>query len=78
MINKQQIKDEIEKVKDEDLFVIYRIIQALAKTPSFEFPRQSEKETDWVKFVNNMYGCLSDDPIQRGKQGDFETREIIE
>ena len=79
MINKQQIKDEIEKVRDEDLDVIYRIIQALAKTPSTEISRQPEEpDANWIQFVDKMYGCLSDDPIQRGNPGEFEIREIIE
>ena len=49
MINKQQIKDEIDKVNDDDLTVIHRIIQALAKSPSIEFSRRPEQEPDWIK-----------------------------
>ncbi len=81
MVNKQQIKDEIEKVREEDLMVIYRIIQALAKTSSIELSMQSEtasKNVNWIQFIDQMYGCLSDDPIQRGDQSKFEIREIME
>ncbi|HPQ39541.1 MAG TPA: hypothetical protein PLV45_04135 [bacterium] len=81
MINKQQIKDEIDNVKDEDLLIVYRIVQALAKTPSMESsPKRvkSKRRANWYKFLDNMFGCMSDDPIVRGTQGEIETRDAIE
>lgn len=81
MINKQRIKDEIDKVKEEDLLIIYRIIQALVRTPSPTLSGKREKsmqKANWFKFINTMYGCMSDDPIERGQQGECEIRDMIE
>jgi hypothetical protein len=33
---------------------------------------------DWQSFIQNTYGCLADDPIERGTQGNDEKREAIE
>ena len=32
----------------------------------------------WQAFIQETYGCLTDDPIARGDQGTFETREVLE
>lgn len=34
--------------------------------------------SSWEEFIESTYGCLSDDQIERGKQGQYETREVIE
>jgi hypothetical protein len=81
IITKQNIKDEIDKIKDDDLLTIYRIVQALVKTPSLPplgKQNESNQKTSWIAFVDNMYGCVSDDPIKRGKQNEFEIRETLE
>lgn len=81
MIDKQQIKDEIENIKEEDLTIIYRIIKALAKTTPDDLPPNHDEKAlneSCIQFLDKMYGCLSDDPIKRGEQGEFEIREIIE
>ncbi len=81
MITRQKIKDEIDKIKDDDLLIIYRILQTLVKTPSLTplgKQDESNQETSWIKFIDKMYGCLSDDPIKRGKQDEFEIRDTLE
>ena len=47
-----------------------------------EFSDISERTRDfgqaeWHDFINKTYGCLADDPIERGSQGVFETRDEI-
>lgn len=41
------------------------------------FP-EKQSRAEWLEFVNKTYGCLADDPIQRGEQGVHEACETIE
>ncbi len=86
MISKERLKREIDQVQDQYLDVLYRIIQV------FEYSSEPEKhlygnvseitkpetEQEWLTFIEQTYGCLADDPIERGEQGEFEMREAIE
>lgn len=36
----------------------------------------SREKNEWLSFIESTYGCLSDDPIERGHQGDYEIREF--
>ncbi|MFQ5632644.1 MAG: hypothetical protein ACE5I1_28075, partial [bacterium] len=29
-------------------------------------------QSDWHEFIRETYGCLADDPIERGDQGTFD------
>lgn len=40
-------------------------------------PEVNEQRREWEAFVNEMYGALADDPIERGDQGIPETRDAI-
>ncbi len=84
MVTKELVKAEIEKVHDDDLELLYKIIKV------FESPSQRKKlpyskrkinkrdlERDWHQFIEETYGCLAEDPIERGDQGKFEIREEI-
>jgi hypothetical protein len=68
-MTKERIKAEIDKVSEEYLDVLYQIVKV------FEYPRA---EPDWSAFVKETYGCLADDPIERGAQGSYEIREAFE
>jgi hypothetical protein len=35
-------------------------------------------QTDWHTFLEETYGILADDPIERPPQGQFEEREPLE
>ncbi len=82
MINRALLKAEIDRVHDKYLGALYRIIK------SFESSADSERfnltsgisvsEQGWLRFVEETYGCLANDPIERGNQGDYEVREEIE
>ena len=72
MVTKELLKSEIEKVQDQYLGVLYRIIKAL------EEPGSSSRRTDstaWKTFVSETYGSMAESPIERGPQGEFEVRE---
>lgn len=72
MVTKELLKSEIEKVQDQYLGVLYRIIKAL------EEPGSGNRQTDttaWKAFVSETYGSMAESPIERGPQGDFEVRE---
>lgn len=79
MITREVLKDEIDRVQDKDLEVLYRIINALEN--SLDLTRvtcsSTVKTLKWEKFIETTYGCLFDDPIERGKQGQYEVREVI-
>ncbi len=79
MVKRETLKKEIDKVQDQYLGVLFKIIK------TFEIPDKSddflEIETDrqdWFEFIDKFAGCLEDDPIERGPQGEFEVRERID
>jgi hypothetical protein len=80
MITRELLKAEIDKVQDRYLDLLYRIIKALvnplspvAVTSQVDVPLSS-----WPSFIEQTYGSLADDPIERGDQGQYEVREAIE
>lgn len=85
MVTKELIKAEIEKVHDDDLELLFKIIKVFespsrGKKLSFSNKRKINKRDlaqDWHQFIEETYGCLAEDPIERGDQGKFEIREEI-
>ncbi len=79
MVTRTLIKEEIDKVQDSHLEILYRIVKAL-ETPSdsenLPIPKKT-KITNWKEFIELTYGCMADDPIYRGEQGQYEIRESI-
>jgi hypothetical protein len=71
MITKEQLKSEIEKVPDEYIDALYKIIKALERQKSRMFGN------DWLNFIDQTYGCMQDSPICRGEQGAFDIRGEI-
>lgn len=79
MITRQLLKREIDNVRDEHLTALYNIIKV------FELPAgeiisdagvaSAASSFNWDKFIQETYGCLQDDPIERGEQGTYELRE---
>jgi len=54
--------------------VLYKIVKALQPQPK----AVNDDLAEWQEFVNETYGCLADDPIERGEQGVYEIREVLE
>lgn len=74
MITRNLLKEEIDRVRDSHLEVLFRIIKAL------EEPLESGHATEtsnWNAFIDATYGCLTEDTIERGEQGRYEAREAI-
>jgi hypothetical protein len=75
VITKELLKAEIDKVPEENLGVLYRIVKAL------EEPREesglgarAEDATAWKAWIAETYGSTADAPIERGEQGSYEVR----
>ena len=84
-ITKEVLKAEIDKVQENYLDALYRIIKVFEYPPTtgpfadyedLPFTRRLS-HSDWLTFVNETYGCLADDPIVRGEQGSYEVREAL-
>ena len=78
MITRELLKNEIDKIQDRYLEVVYRIIKALVSPSMRAASPQNDQLSDWHGFIEQTYGSLADDPIERGDQGQFEVREVIE
>lgn len=84
MITKSLLKREIDKVRDEHLTSLYNIIKVFslpggAVIAGSEFAGKGDSDSsDWDEFIRETYGCLRDDPIERGDQGEYELREEMQ
>ena len=76
MITRDLLKEEIDKVQDNYLRVLYQIIKALENPPVFEHSHSLEI-SNWKDFIDATYGCMADALIDRGEQGVYEIREVI-
>lgn len=82
MITKELLKKEIDNVQDEYLIPLYKIIKTFENPDEFtdielEEEEENNKKEDWLEFIDRFAGCLADTPIERGEQGNFETREEL-
>ena len=78
VVTKDLIKGEIDRVQDEYLEALYKIIKAFespADQTSLNLPSDG---LAWKDFINETYGCLADAPIERGDQGYYEMREVLD
>jgi hypothetical protein len=41
-------------------------------------PAMDENRAEWLAFLEQTAGSLSDDPIERPPQGDYDVREPVE
>ncbi len=74
MVTKELVKSEIEKLNDDYIPVLYKIIKALESLTSSDSSKsisKKDKSLEWHQFINETYGCLSESPIERGSQGKF-------
>ena len=86
MITKGLLKKEIDKVRDEHLTSLYNIIKVftlpdgtVVADSGMSLPAESGSDSsDWDEFIRETYGCLRDDPIERGDQGEYELREKMQ
>lgn len=79
MITKELLKAEIDKVPEENLGVLYKIVKALEDPREETSSRlQAEDAVSWKAWVAETYGSTADAPIERGEQGRYEVREPFE
>lgn len=85
MVTRSLLKQEIDRVREEHLTALYNIIKVfalpagtiLSASDGIAEPAAADR-ANWEKFIEETYGCLKDDPIERGNQGNYEIREVIE
>jgi hypothetical protein len=78
VVTKDLLKAEIDKVPEQNLGVLYKIVKAL-EDPDEETPsRRAEDATAWKAWIGETYGSTRDAPIERGSQGSYEVREPFE
>jgi hypothetical protein len=79
VITKELLKAEIDKVPEENLGVLYKIVKALEDPREETSARlQAEDTASWKAWVAETYGSTADAPIERGEQGSYEVREPFE
>lgn len=84
MITRELLKAEVEKVKDDYLDVLYKIIKIFEAPPKVDNGNiavslgENGNKFDWHAFIAQTYGCLADNPIARGDQGGYESREAMQ
>ena len=76
MITRQRIKEEIDKVQDSYLDVIFHIVQSFEYAPPIQTSSEKTMEK-WRAVVKKTYGILASDPIERSSQGEYEVREVL-
>ena len=76
MITKQLIKSQIDFIPDQYPEVLYKIIKALLQTSNQIDIAEKNSKIYWKQFVKETYGCLPDDPVERGEQYVYEIREL--
>jgi len=85
MVTKERLKQEIDKVQDGYLDVLFHIIQAFEYAPPpnhhdavlSSSTSSDDTRQEWLAFVESTYGSLASDPIERGEQGRYEVREVM-
>ena len=78
MITRNLIKDEIDRVQEKHLEVLYRIVKALETPPYSDelSPNTTSPNTNWKEFIEATYGSLAASPIKRGEQGQYKERPL--
>lgn len=80
MVTRDLIKHEIDRLREDDLPFLHRIIRALipASPTTSVIPQQQDTDESWDEFLQSTYGLFRDEPLERGPQGSFEIREALE
>jgi hypothetical protein len=69
---RERVKAELDKVDDEYLGVVERMLEALERPSDQERAQES-----WSEFLSSTYGSMADAPIERGPQGELEVRDEL-
>ncbi len=81
MLSSEKLKSEIDKIPKEYYGVVFDMLKSIKKNKKYRFSASSKtnesSKKKWLKFVSQTYGSLSVSPIERGIQGNYESREEI-
>ena len=72
MTTRDQVRLEIDKVEEEYLDVLFRMIRSLETSAASD-----DSANSWKEFVASTYGSMAEAPIERGEQGEFEVRDLL-
>jgi hypothetical protein len=83
MITRELVKAEIDKVQDQYLEILYRIIKVLTTPPeSVTTPPPSNEEPGTLGWPPNFFqetaGAWQGAPLVREEQGDYEVRDELQ
>ncbi len=70
------LRIEIERLDEEGVRLARKALRSLSRRPG-EAARKFPRRQDWLAFVAETYGSLREAPIERGPQGEFETRDNL-
>jgi len=73
MVTRELIKEELEKVPKENLGILFKIVKALEEPTGGQ-----DGDEGWPEFVAATYGSLAGAPMERGDQGDYDSRLPLE
>jgi hypothetical protein len=73
-VTKELIKSEIDRVGDENLAVLYRVVRSLEEPVSPAGSPSFRDEAQWHRFLDEVYGSMAEAPIDRGDQGEYDVR----
>ncbi|MCB1158403.1 MAG: hypothetical protein H7A25_22010 [Leptospiraceae bacterium] len=74
MLLREKIKEEIDKIQEEHLDLLFEVILAFEKVKTIN----TVKSSSWDSWVEEMFGCFQQEPLQRYSQGQYEIREALQ
>ena len=81
MTSREILKAKIDHVSEEHLGLLEEILKAFEtaqiKKDSRGKPKWKLEAAEWRAFLERFAGCMSDAPIQRSPQGEFEDRQEL-
>lgn len=83
MLNSEMLKSKIDEIPKEYYGVVFEILKSIEKAKKYQHKHLASLKTNydasenWLNFISRTYGSLSNSPIERGKQGKYESREKI-
>jgi hypothetical protein len=79
VVTKALLKAEIDKVPEQNLGVLYKIVKALEDSgEEFQSRDLEDEAASWKAWIAETYGSMGEAPIERAGQGSYEIREPLE
>ncbi len=65
----------MELDSEERLDLLHRLLDAHHSSFTARKEQRSSGKPSWLDFLNQTYGSLADDPLERASQGEYEQRD---